>query len=1034
MKNEKVDCKSYFLETHPSIQFITVPPQIEWKVECLRKDLNQHTIFLPFGNKMVLDLGQHQGTEISFYSQLRLHFLDENGNPIYVDSGIPNNYNTWPVSFHRVEIPPTMEKFQISNTAETLGWIHNFEIKEKEVQEFKHQKKKFSSSMILPAFLLLLTGACLLVFRFRKRRSAWVLLISVLFLILTFLGGLPFKGNVGERLNCQCDDESYYTWALTIGRQMIPDISGNDAPASMNNHHSWGTGFLLAPGMWITKFFPLDIRSITRFPPKKILYHSELIALSTMSIFLSYFSILIYFFAFAKVFKNDVAFLISIFTVFGTSLVAWTLDRNFFTHSSEAFLLAWYTLFFIQRYFLKDRRIRGLVYLLLSSIFLMQVRPENAVFTAVPVYFELIDRRNLFSYCRHAIMVIAAIVLGWVLLQASSLFTQLHTFGAMTPSANYFSFTLERIQKNYYGFLFAPGGTGLFKMPFFWLCVLGMLLAKVKLKVLFPYVSFVLFFVILFLFYQFPTGAAWQNRFLLKLNPIFFAGVGLGLQASRFWWQKWGIAGLCVASILYEWILYKERTFGISYLEIYSDYQVFGAMVTDIPTDYSTPLKLLIFSTLLAFGLLFKVPAWKAISGKGQYEQLIAFSFFVYILSPSANFIIVHFFLDINFAKVGGALFIIILTLYHWKDLIRIGSSLKIVVLTVSIWTLYLIYNSLTGQTPAASLRLTLRFLSSWLIAAYIAVLFIRKPNNIKRFFSVFLVCLLLITATWIILYVAQNYVVGSKIELRAVGLFQNPNELAFAVVCHMIVTLWLCIHSFNNKVKLISICFATVAISYLTVYYAQSSNSFLGFTITIFSFLILLSLKFKHLLIKNKYLSFSIIAVFTLIFLSQGLHQRVQKNVQIAFEVLDQGDLNKTGGGREKLANLLGERLTFWEEGYRLWQKNPWTGYGFGSFFHIASNFNQVEAHDQHGLILGTLFEQGIIGFTMFVVFFTVILFEMRSLHGTLLLISFGGLQLFDKLTYSYVFPTYSSIIFGYCFYISLKRKTISNYETLIS
>ena len=102
-------------------------------------------------------------------------------------------------------------------------------------------------------------------------------------------------------------------------------------------------------------------------------------------------------------------------------------------------------------------------------------------------------------------------------------------------------------------------------------------------------------------------------------------------------------------------------------------------------------------------------------------------------------------------------------------------------------------------------------------------------------------------------------------------------------------------------------------------------------------------------------------------------------------------------------------------------WKKFKWTGIGIGSFSYyqkIGPGFNT------HNFILSIFVEQGLIGMFFIILFFAIMVFQMKNWTGSLLLIIVPFTLILDDLSWSYIFPVYLSILLGICFHYILRRK----------
>lgn len=137
---------------------------------------------------------------------------------------------------------------------------------------------------------------------------------------------------------------------------------------------------------------------------------------------------------------------------------------------------------------------------------------------------------------------------------------------------------------------------------------------------------------------------------------------------------------------------------------------------------------------------------------------------------------------------------------------------------------------------------------------------------------------------------------------------------------------------------------------------------------------------------------------------------------------------LNETFEGEsllKRLERLPGQidktRVDIWKRAFGYWKESPWLGIGLGSFQHMPTEKNFYHCHN---FLLTVLVEQGLIGFTFLSIFVVMLLWQMRSWLGTMLLASLLYTQLFDDMSLVFSFPVYASFVLGYCFCLVLRKQ----------
>ncbi len=438
---------------------------------------------------------------------------------------------------------------------------------------------------------LFLAGLVGLITTYRERPIVYILgLIGALYFV-TLVAGTPFGTQVGGIP--VGDDLSYFSWASAIGYHLNPDLTMQsiDSWARGSNHHTWGTGVLLAPSLMLQKLVLPSTMGFSSVTYSLVSYNSML---------LTFLSVLIYYFAFVQVFPRHVAMVISLGTLTCTSLLKWTYLRNVFSHSAEAFTIAWFTYCFIRQYFTKQGSMINRLWLFFAIIAVAQVRRENVLFGLLPAYFEL----ALFgkSHIKHALFFCAATVSSWLVLQATNLWTFAPGF-FYTSTARHLGFNNipQLMRDNFFNITFnsETGLWALWNIPAY-LAVLASLHARRNLKIIAPLSVMVAGYVFMCIIHEFPTGFDWQNRFLIKLNPIIFAAVGYLLTVPTFKsFRPLIYAGILFTSVVETFFLYpREIPPGLpTYANIFSDLQL------------SEPQDLFLFRTLfflpvICFGVI----------------------------------------------------------------------------------------------------------------------------------------------------------------------------------------------------------------------------------------------------------------------------------------------------------------------------------------------------------------------------------------------------------------------------------------------
>lgn len=392
-----------------------------------------------------------------------------------------------------------------------------------------------------------------------RSTSSFFLLLSTTFLTATFYCGLPFGSSAGWY--DPADDKSYVHWTYNLGFLTDPFLYHTDLKswAQNNNHHTWGTGLLLAPFVAPLKLLGNDIGTGSLF----------LSFMSNGVIMLSFAAIVIYFAAFRRIFSISGSILAAVGTLLCTSLLKWTYMRNFFSHAPEAFTLSIVTYGCVGRYFSKDSKRFDLLCIVLGLFFAIQTRRENMLFLVPLLCFELFGTtcttlseilKRARRRARAAALLLCTVAASEFVLRLTNYFTDLKHFEGTVAARRLLRLDQpgQMFSKNFFPVFFEQDfGLFYWKNLFAIVPVFAIFVYWRRFRVWLPLVSTVLLFMMLCVFYEMPNGVEWQNRFLLKLNPIFFGALALLMSERRTYWRILG-GSTVVISAYFELDLYRR--------------------------------------------------------------------------------------------------------------------------------------------------------------------------------------------------------------------------------------------------------------------------------------------------------------------------------------------------------------------------------------------------------------------------------------------------------------------------------------------
>jgi hypothetical protein len=424
------------------------------------------------------------------------------------------------------------------------------------------------SSAIVVSFLVLL-NALLIYFYVQNgcgKNYSDLLLCAGFAVTLIVCAGMPFGSSSGAIDSG--DDLSYMHWAYAIGFLHNPDLTLYPSIKSWalnHNHHSWGTGLIMSPFVSLARLFL----------PKSTGPGSLHFALMNFAtVFVSLLGTWIFYSAFRRLVRPWVALLVCCAMIPSSSLLKWVFMRNVFTHGPEFFCISMFTYAMVRRYFPKDAdRPWSLIRVLLPLMLLAQVRREDLAFFGLPIWFEWFygpaktNHRNQAKAWGGIVQAAVCLILAVVILQMTNYFTELKTY--FGNSRTHLEFVhenyLDAFQKVFPLHIWAKG-SGFFAWPNLahWIAPLALFLNRKSWRIWVPLSGMVCFYILLFTFHLYPTGVEWQNRFLCKLVPVMFLGVGLvidwglsekGPKIAIGWLGVLGVLG----GIWGQWPLYLRQ-------------------------------------------------------------------------------------------------------------------------------------------------------------------------------------------------------------------------------------------------------------------------------------------------------------------------------------------------------------------------------------------------------------------------------------------------------------------------------------------
>lgn len=404
----------------------------------------------------------------------------------------------------------------------------------------------------------------------------WRLVLLLALFVLTLVLGSPFAAQVG--FIDAGDDTSYVSWAHALGYNLDGDLTRLtiDSWAKGDNHHSWGTGLLLAPFLYLQALVA----------PHWIGWnHVSLSTLAFAAGLLGVLSVVWLYGAFARLWPPWLAALLACGLLCGTSLLKWTYLRSVFSHAPEMFCLCAFGCGLLRMYGSEDSQKRQGRWLTaataLAFFLLVQVRREDLMFVVFPLWLGWFKsngsgRQRLLSVAFWG----AVGLISLLVLQATNLLTNAPGFW-YSPTAhllgkgvNWLIFT-ERLHTVLLG---PDGGLLLWWQGPTYLALLAFILGWRHWRLSAPAAIVVIATILMCALHVYPTGYEWQNRFALKLSPLFLWGSGwLIANSMRRAWLVALLVGYLLVGFLWQMFgLYPDVwPEGVPrYFELYTDYQI----------------------------------------------------------------------------------------------------------------------------------------------------------------------------------------------------------------------------------------------------------------------------------------------------------------------------------------------------------------------------------------------------------------------------------------------------------------------------
>ncbi len=446
----------------------------------------------------------------------KLYVTDMAGKSVWVGSGTGTDWSS--ATRVLIELPKDSDQFILSlpnNTEYNLILTSTFR---------KELRTNFFDALTV---IMLLASLVIFLMPSRNPWLKYAVLTSWLALIVLWYG-MPYGSTTGWF--DPGDDTSYMHWAYNLGYLLDPDLTHSAFIPSWSlnhNHHSWGTGLILAPFVLPSLLMGSGLR------PGII--HFGLMNFGV--IFCGCLAVVMLFRAFSLISSWRPALLVAVLSLLSTSMLKWMFIRNFFSHVPEFFALSFVTYFALQRFYKGRADLFYFVCMLLFMVLAVQVRRENIALFGLLMIFEFLHVKHptVKIMAKYIASLALFAVVSYAILMGTNYFTQLKSFFGNSSTQQYFrTSNLWQVFCTQGPDVFYRESFGLFywKNAYPWLAVMACVLNWKAWRWWLPLAGTTLVYLLMCTFYEYPNGFEWQSRFLLKLNPILFAGALIFLTSA----------------------------------------------------------------------------------------------------------------------------------------------------------------------------------------------------------------------------------------------------------------------------------------------------------------------------------------------------------------------------------------------------------------------------------------------------------------------------------------------------------------------
>lgn len=343
---------------------------------------------------------------------------------------------------------------------------------------------------------------------------------------------------------------------------------------------------------------------------------------------------------------------------------------------------------------------------------------------------------------------------------------------------------------------------------------------------------------------------------------------------------------------------------------------------------------------------------------------------------------LIGFFLGITAFNIAGAIiFFVLLLIGNYKQALFIRKDLTV---NIAFWMMFIPIINLVLRHQSTDISYIIKHVM--LYATYVVVLSYGLPPLYSRYEKKYLL-LMLFAVMAVSLLSGRSFVRDEEVRLS--GVFTDPNNLALMALAFLFFV--------DEEVDSIAKKLAVYGFVFVVLIVTATSGAMLAFMVG-------MAYKFRKRLLNGKILLFSVLTSVVLLFFAPDLMNlqsvmRLYTQMDVAVDnihlIKEQSDLDfGTLVGEHSQTSLSGLwRLFHWTKAVLLYIGSAplviLFGFGIGTSSELLGNV-------PHNEYVRVLFEQGLVGFVLFIMFYSIVLkrIDKRYVHIMIMIAVFSVTQ----------------------------------------